>query len=86
MIQLAIIAVGVILIWAERSRPNRNLRRDNWSSVVLLAIVIGGVVAEKISVSSFSRTNLFYTVLALVIYTAFVYLWNRHEPQHQAED
>ena len=81
MIQLAIVAVGALVLWLMRAQRKRNLWRENWSTVPLVAVAILAVVVDRISYSTFKVSDILYTLLALALYVAFVYAWNRNEPR-----
>jgi undecaprenyl pyrophosphate phosphatase UppP len=86
LIPFAVVVGGILLIWAERSRPKRDLRRENWNSVLFVAIGIGVLITDRISASTFKFTDLFYYLLVLAGYTGFVYLWNRRESPGPQQD
>ena len=88
MIQLAIVAAGALLIWSIRAKRNgnRNLWRENWDSVFWVALAIGVLIVDRISYSTFKASDVLYALGALAAYSAFVYLWNRHEPRTSPDE
>jgi hypothetical protein len=73
---VAVVAVVLWDSWRKRNDESRNLRKENWSSVLLVAVGAASLVMQQANSSGFRYTQVAYAVTGVLLYAGFVYVWN----------
>ncbi len=82
IIQLVLLVGLAGYIWLIARMPESKYpRRDNWRSVWIVAYVAVMLAWEASYETGFHLRYVFYAVIAVVLYSGLVFIWNLAEPK-----